>query len=94
MSRSAANERIAVLSALVLFCVTRLTAAQTQAALSLTSGETASGAFEAQATELRRLTALANLRLEAAFLEWKAALERAPQARALPDPRFTYRYFI
>lgn len=38
--------------------------------------------------------ALNNPGLEASFHRWKAALERVPQARALPDPRFTYRYFI
>jgi len=37
---------------------------------------------------------LNNPGLEAAFHRWKAALERVPQVRALPDPRFTYRYFI
>ena len=38
--------------------------------------------------------ALNNPGLEAAFNRWKAQLERVPQAQALPDPRFTYRYFI
>jgi outer membrane protein TolC len=38
--------------------------------------------------------ALNNPGLEAAFHRWKAALERVPQARALPDPQFTYKYFI
>ena len=38
--------------------------------------------------------ALNNPGLEAAFNQWKAAVERVPQVRALPDPRFTYRYFI
>lgn len=38
--------------------------------------------------------ALHNPGLEAAFDRWKAALERVPQARSLPDPRFSYRYFI
>ncbi len=38
--------------------------------------------------------ALNNPGLEAAFYRWKAALERIPQARALPDPRFTYSYYI
>ncbi|NIA20403.1 MAG: TolC family protein [Anaerolineaceae bacterium] len=38
--------------------------------------------------------ALNNPGLEAAFNRWKAALERVPQVRSLPDPRFTYRYFI
>lgn len=38
--------------------------------------------------------ALRNPGLEAAFNQWKASLERAAQDGALPDPRFTYRYFI
>jgi cobalt-zinc-cadmium efflux system outer membrane protein len=38
--------------------------------------------------------ALRNAGLEAAFYQWKAALEKVPQARALPDPRFNYGYFI
>ena len=38
--------------------------------------------------------ALHNPDLEAAFNHWKAALERIAQVRSLPDPRFTYRYFI
>ena len=38
--------------------------------------------------------ALNNAALEAAFERWKAALARIPQVRALPDPRFTYKYFI
>ncbi len=38
--------------------------------------------------------ALKNPGLEAAFERWRAALERVPQVRSLPDPRFTYAYFI
>lgn len=38
--------------------------------------------------------ALNNPGLKAAFLRWKAALEKIPQVTALPDPRFTYGYFI
>ncbi len=38
--------------------------------------------------------ALNNPGLEAAFNRWKAAIERVPQVRSLPDPRFTYRYYI
>jgi len=38
--------------------------------------------------------ALNNPGLEAAFNRWKAALERVPQVKALPDPRFEYKYFI
>ncbi|MHC4158725.1 MAG: TolC family protein [Planctomycetota bacterium] len=37
---------------------------------------------------------LNNPGLEAAFNRWKAAIERVPQVKSLPDPRFTYRYFI
>lgn len=38
--------------------------------------------------------ALNNPGLKAAFLRWKAALEKIPQVTALPDPHFTYAYFI
>lgn len=38
--------------------------------------------------------ALNNPGLEAAFERWKAAMEMIPQARALPDPQFTFRYFV
>ena len=38
--------------------------------------------------------ALNNPGLEATFNRWKAALERVPQVKSLPDPRFTYRYFV
>lgn len=39
-------------------------------------------------------TALHSPELEAAFYRWKAALERIPQVRALPDPRFTFAYYL
>ena len=41
-----------------------------------------------------RYAARNNPGLEAAFQRWKAAVERLPQVRALPDPRFTYGYYI
>ena len=41
-----------------------------------------------------RYAAMKNPGLEAAFQQWKAAVERMPQVRALPDPRFTYGYYI
>jgi cobalt-zinc-cadmium efflux system outer membrane protein len=41
-----------------------------------------------------RYAALNNPGLEAAFQRWRAAVERVPGAAALPDPRFTYGYFI
>jgi len=44
--------------------------------------------------EYLEYAALHNAGLKAAFEQWKAALEEIPQAEALPDPRFTYGYFI
>lgn len=41
-----------------------------------------------------RYAALNNAGLEAAFNRWRAALEKIPQARSLPDPKFSYGYFI
>jgi len=38
--------------------------------------------------------ALNNPGLQAAFNRWKAALERIPQVKALPDPRFNYLYYV
>jgi len=32
--------------------------------------------------------------LEAAFDRWKAAREQVPQAKALPDPRLSYRHYV
>lgn len=36
---------------------------------------------------------LNNANLKAMFEEWKAALEEIPQAKALPDPQFSYEYW-
>ena len=47
-----------------------------------------------QLSDYLAYAALHNPGLEAAFNRWKAELERVPQATALPDPRFTYRYYI
>ena len=44
--------------------------------------------------EYLRCAALHNAGLKAAFERWKAAVEDIRQAEALPDPRFTYGYFI
>jgi len=38
--------------------------------------------------------ALNNPGLQAAFEQWKVAVEQIPQAKSLPDPKFTYGYFI
>ena len=51
-------------------------------------------ARDAGLDEYLRYAALNNPGLEAAFNRWKAELERVPQARSLPDPRFTYQYYI
>jgi outer membrane protein TolC len=41
-----------------------------------------------------RFAALNNAALRASFAQWKAAIAQVPQAEALPDPKFTYGYFI
>ena len=41
-----------------------------------------------------RYAVLSNPGLQAASKRWEAALERIPQARALPDPKLSYGYFI
>jgi outer membrane protein TolC len=41
-----------------------------------------------------RYAALNNAGLKAAFEQWKIAVEQVPQAKSLPDPKFTYGYFI
>jgi cobalt-zinc-cadmium efflux system outer membrane protein len=41
-----------------------------------------------------RYASLNNANLKAMFEQWKAALEQIPQAEALPDPKFTYGYYI
>ena len=48
----------------------------------------------AQLHDYLTYAALNNPGLKAAFHRWRAAVERIPQARSLPDPRLTYGYFI
>lgn len=64
----------------------------------LSPGRAAEGIGDASAPatlqQYLRDAARNNAGLKAAFEEWKAALEEIPQAKALPDPRFTYGYFI
>ena len=38
--------------------------------------------------------AMNNAGLQVAFEQWKIAVEQVPQAKSLPDPKFTYGYFI
>lgn len=44
--------------------------------------------------EYIRLALADNAGLHSAFEQWESALERVPQATALPDPQFTYTNFI
>jgi outer membrane protein TolC len=44
--------------------------------------------------EYLEFAALNNAGLESAFEQWKAAVEQIPQSKSLPDPKFTYGYFI
>jgi cobalt-zinc-cadmium efflux system outer membrane protein len=41
-----------------------------------------------------RYAALNNAGLKAAFEQWRMTVEQVPQAQSLPDPKFTYGYFI
>ena len=65
-----------------------------------TSGQPATMPAEPQLVEDPRLgdylayAALHSPELESAFAAWKAALERVPQVKALPDPRFSYKYYV
>lgn len=45
-------------------------------------------------TDCLRYAAAESRALEAAFLNWRAALEEVPQVTALPDPQAGYGYFI
>jgi len=47
-----------------------------------------------QLDDYLRFAAMNDPGLKAKFHEWKAALERLPQVRALPDPQFTYGFYI
>lgn len=49
---------------------------------------------EAGLPELQAYAARHNPGLASAYHDWTAALERIPQARALPDPIFSYGYFV
>ncbi len=41
-----------------------------------------------------RYASLNNAELKAKFEGWKASVEQIPQAKSLPDPKFTYSYFL
>ncbi len=49
---------------------------------------------EATLDDYVRYAELRDPGLRAAFEAWRAALERVPQARSLPDPRLTWRYYV
>ncbi len=49
---------------------------------------------EAGLEELLRFAAENSPSLRASFEEWRAAVERVPQARSLPDPTLSYGYFL
>ncbi|MCK4873858.1 MAG: TolC family protein [Phycisphaerales bacterium] len=49
---------------------------------------------DATLDEYLRYAALRNPGLEAMFQDWKAAAQRMPQVSTLPDPRFTYGYYL
>jgi len=60
----------------------------------ITSEESALLEAHSSLSDYLTYAALNNPGLRADFLKWKAALEKIPEVRSLPDPRFTYAYFI
>jgi len=79
---------IAILAAVVY----RPVAAQDD--ISAIAGESIALTEESALSDYLSYAALHNPGLQAAFAQWQAALARIPQATALPDPRFTFSYFI
>jgi outer membrane protein TolC len=59
-----------------------------------TSAKTAAPRPGSTLAEMQQYAARRNPELRAAFERWKAAVERAPQVRSLPDPKFTYTYYL
>ncbi|MFC1582798.1 TolC family protein, partial [Planctomycetota bacterium] len=49
---------------------------------------------DASLTEILAYGAAVNEGLKGAFLQWRAAADRIPQAAGFPDPRFGYAYFL
>jgi len=95
---------LSVLAAVMTGCASQAPVAPAAKPMSAATREAPSDAGEAQhavtLTEASTLSdylayaALNNPGLEAAFHRWQAALARVPQVESLPDPRFTYQYFI
>ena len=73
-----------------------VSAAATRPATTVPASQPAEPELTGNATlgDYLRYAALHSPELESAFAAWKAALQRIPQVRALPDPRFTYRHYI
>jgi cobalt-zinc-cadmium efflux system outer membrane protein len=51
-------------------------------------------AVDAALVDLIHYTFQSNAEIEAAYYDWRAALERVPQAVALDDPRLAYQYML
>jgi cobalt-zinc-cadmium efflux system outer membrane protein len=64
------------------------------AAFGSTSGEPADGNSLIYLGDYLQYAALNSAAVKASFEQWKAAIEEVPQAKSLPDPKFTYSYFI
>jgi len=65
-----------------------------QDGVSAMAGESIALTEESALSDYLSYAALHNPRLQAAFAQWQASVARIPQATALPDPRFTFSYFI
>jgi outer membrane protein TolC len=87
-----------VVGGLAMFCLGTDAARGQEPAAPLETTEAARAEMVSNAletlSEYLAQAALSNEELKAAFYRWKAALERVPQVKSLPDPRFTFAYFI
>jgi len=64
------------------------------ASISLASEQTKDSNTPQTLNDYLTHAALNNAALKASFEQWKVAIHQIPQAKALPDPKFTYGYFI
>ena len=76
----------------IVFIIIIIALALTQSAGALEHSGDANAPVELE--DYLALAALNNAGLQVAFEQWKIAVEQVPQAKSLPDPKFTYGYFI
>jgi outer membrane protein TolC len=76
----------------IIFIMTAIALVLTSSAYTLEQPGDANAPVELE--DYLAFAALNNAGLKVAFEQWKIAVEQVPQAKSLPDPKFTYGYFI